>query len=191
MKIGLIISFLLLTIGLWPQTAFGQCEGLKNWNDSNLIEHLEFGPENWKEAYYSYFISDSSIRLIKADSVLISYFSHPENVTNYGMPCCYFLATKYAEIELENLIDTLNKNLGKVDAVNFEKSQASWREFYKNEREFINHAFLGYANYSKYGHGREIMIHDAAKLYDFIKNRILDVMNYIELSDYYEETNDD
>jgi hypothetical protein len=55
MKIGLVIILPLLTIEFWSQTAFGQYEGLKKWNDSNLLEHLEFGPENWKEAYYIYF----------------------------------------------------------------------------------------------------------------------------------------
>lgn len=107
------------------------------------------------------------------------------------MPCCYVLAREYAENELNILIDSLYKNLGKVDDLNLKKSQASWQEFYDNEKEFVYHAFVGYANYSKYGQGREIMIHDAAKLYGLIKNRILDVMYYIEISDYYEETNDD
>jgi hypothetical protein len=122
--------------------------------------------------------------------VLISYFSHPENETNYGMPRCDYLATKYTEIELGNLIDTLYTNRGKVDSINFGKSQSPWREFYKNEREFIYPAFVGSANYSKYGHGREIMMHDTAELCDLIKNRILREMYCIEISAYYEETSD-
>jgi hypothetical protein len=187
MKIHLIISVLVLIIELLPYSTFGQCDSLKNWSDINLTEHLKYGPEKWKKSYYDYFHSDSGDRLITADSVLISYLRHPENQTNFGMPCSYFLATSYAENELNRLIEVLNKNLGEVDSMNFEKSQAAWLDFYQREREFIKHAFVGYANYSKYGHGREIMIDNAARIYDFIKNRILDVKYYIEVSDYQEE----
>ena len=61
--------------------------------------------KNWRAEYFNYFSLDSATApVIKADSVLIFYFSNPENETNYGMPCCYYLAEKYAQVELKRAI---------------------------------------------------------------------------------------
>jgi hypothetical protein len=38
---------------------------------------------------------------------------------------------------------------------------------------------MGYANFSKYGQGREIMIDRAARYYELIKERILAIEDYI------------
>lgn len=189
MKIDYVFLTLFLNFGI--NSVFGQCEGLKSWSDPQLVGHLEFGSGRWQQAYSNYFRSDSCVKLIAADSVLMSYLSHPENQTNYGMPCCYILATEFAEIELEAFIKSLYQNIGKIDSLNFKESQNAWNHFYQNEREFIYHAFVGYSNYSKYGRGREIMIDDAANIYELIKERIVNVKYYVEISDYYEETNDD
>ena len=60
------------------------------------------GMENWRTEYFNYFGLDSTTtQVIEADSVLIFYFSNSENETNYGMPCCYYLAEEYAQLELK------------------------------------------------------------------------------------------
>src|ERR1051325_7034763 len=103
MKIFLLNIFLLLISSL----SFGQCEDLKGSHDTT---------ENWREEYIQYFNVDSTFEFIEADSVLIYYFSNSENETNYGMPCCYLLATKFAEAELDKHLKILNRKLEKKDA---------------------------------------------------------------------------
>ena len=139
--------------------------------------------KNWRSEYFNYFSLDSTTtQVIKADSVLIFYFSNPENETNYGMPCCYYLAEEYAQLELKRNLKILYKKLEKEDSVNFSKAQKAWQLFYKTESAFIHSAFMGYANFSKYGQGREIMIDDAARIYQMIKDRILTIKQYIEVT---------
>jgi hypothetical protein len=138
--------------------------------------------KTWKSEYYSYFNADSTtIPLISADSVLIYYLSDSDNETNYAMPCCYYLAAKYAQIELRKNIRLLYKKLEKEDSISFSKAQRNWNTFYDAESDFIHGAFIAYTNFVKYGQGREIMIHDAARIYQMIKDRILTIKDYIEL----------
>src|SRR5258705_12388835 len=81
--------FLTFGLVLTSFMTFAQCERLKGNKE---------GMKNWRSIYYNYFSLDSSTtQAIKADSVLIFYFSNSENETNFGMPCCYFLAEEYAQ----------------------------------------------------------------------------------------------
>ena len=150
---------------------FAQCQDLKG-NPEEM--------EHWKDNYRDYFSVDSSFLFIKADSILIFYFSNSENETNYGMPCCYFLAEKYAQKELAEIIRMLYKKLEKQDSINFRKAQQAWQVYYNKEWDFLKQAFISYANYSKYGQGREVMIETASRKYQMIKDRILIVNGYIE-----------
>ena len=139
--------------------------------------------KNWRSAYFDYFTLDSATtQLIKADSVLIFYFSNSENETNYGMPCCYYLAEEYAQSELKRNLKILYKKLEKDDSINFSKAQKAWQLYYKTESGFIHAAFVGYANFSKYGQGREVMIDNASRIYQMIKDRILTIKYYIEMT---------
>ncbi len=149
---------------------FAQCE----------LKGDKEGMKQWRNKYYDYFSLDTTTELIKADSVLIFYLSNSENETNYGMPCCYFLAEKYAQIELKKTLKLLYKKLEKEDPINFNKAQKAWQVFYNNEWVFLKNAFIAYANFSKYGQGREIMIDNASRKYQMLKDRILTVKNYIE-----------
>lgn len=138
--------------------------------------------KSWRAEYFDYFSLDSTTtQVIQADSVLIFYFSNPENETNYGMPCCYYLAEEYAQLELKRNLKMLYKKLEKEDSLTFYKAQKAWQLYYKAESEFIRGAFVGYANFSKYGQGREVMIEDASRIYQMIKDRILIVKDYIEM----------
>ena len=150
---------------------FAQCEDLKGNPE---------GMKYWKNNFRDYFSVDSSFQFIKADSVLIFYFSNSKNETNYGMPCCYFLAEKYAQKELAENIRMLYKKLQKQDSIYFRKAQQAWQVYYNKEWEFLRQAFISYANYSKYGLGREVMIETASRKYQMIKDRILIINSYIE-----------
>ena len=139
--------------------------------------------KNWKAEYFDYFSLDSTTtQIIQADSVLIFYFSNPENETNYGMPCCYYLAEEYAQLELKRNLKILYKKLEKEDSLTFYKAQKAWQLYYRSESGFIQGAFVGYANFSKYGQGREVMIENASRIYQMIKDRILTVKYYIEMA---------
>jgi hypothetical protein len=159
------------TLTLASILTFAQCEGLKG---------NEEGMKLWKYKYYNYFSIDTTTALIKADSVLIYYLSNPDNETNYGMPCCYYLAEKYAQLELKRNLKILYKRLEKEDSINFSKAQQAWQIFYKAEWEFLCRAFIAYSNFSKYGLGRETMIYIASRKYQMIKDRILTIKSYIE-----------
>lgn len=98
------------------------------------------------------------------------------------MPCCYFLAKEYAQLELKRNLKILYKKLEKEDLLSFYKAQKAWQLYYKAEWEFIRGAFVGYTNFSKYGQGREVMIDDASRIYQMIKDRILTVKEYIEMT---------
>lgn len=153
--------------------SFAQCE-------------LKGDPEtrkNWRAEYISYFSLDSSTaELIKADSVLIFYLSNPANETNYGMPCCYYLAGKYAALELKKNLKLLYKQLEKEDVLSFRQAQKAWQAYYRAESEFMKGALVGYSNFSKYGQGREIMIDKASRIYQLIKERIIAVKYYITIT---------
>ena len=165
--------FLPIPLILMSFQTFSQC--VLNGNKEVL--------KNWRYEYYNYFSLDSTTtQVIKADSVLIFYFSNSENETNYGMPCCYYLAEEYAQKELKRNLKILYKKLEKEDSLNFSKAQKAWQQYYKAESGFIHAAFMGYANFSKYGQGREIMIDDAARIYQMIKDRILTIKQYIEIT---------
>lgn len=151
---------------------FGQCEDLTG-NKDNI--------SNWRSLYSDYFHLDSNVVTIKADSVLIYYFSNSKNETNYGMPCCYYLAEKYAQRELKDRLAFLYQKLVKTDVSNFKIAQENWQKYYESEWKFISEAFVGYSNVSTYGQGREIMIHNQAQHYQMIKDRIIAVEHYIEL----------
>jgi hypothetical protein len=158
-----------------------QCDGLKG-NKAIL--------NTWKSEYCNYFSVDSTTtQLISADSVLIYYLSDSSNDTNYGMPCCYYLAGKYAQIELRRNVKLLYKKLEKEDSISFSKAQGNWKTYYNAEVDFIKGAFIGYANFVKYGQGCEIMINDAARIYQMIKDRILTIKSYIELASQGEDGN--
>jgi hypothetical protein len=166
--------FLTFVMCLISYLTFAQCEGLKG---------NKAGMKNWRSMYFTYFSLDSTTtQVIKADSILIFYFSNSENETNYGMPCCYYLAEQYAQSELKINLKILYKILEKDDSLNFYKAQKAWQLYYKTESEFIRAAFVGYANFSKYGQGREVMIDNASRMYQMIKDRILIVKSYIEMA---------
>ncbi len=150
---------------------FAQCEDLKGNGE---------GMNKWKEKYLDYFNAESTTQFIKADSVLIYYFSNQDNETNYGMPCCYYLADKYAQTELAYYLKILTAKLEKDDSVNFLKAQQTWQMYYESEWDFLRQAFIAYANLSKYGQGREIMIETQSRKYQMIKDRVLTVKSYIE-----------
>ncbi|MBX3165700.1 MAG: hypothetical protein KF900_14585 [Bacteroidetes bacterium] len=152
---------------------YGQCEDLTG-NPEEM--------KNWKSMYFEYFHLDSTSATIKADSVLIYYLSNSKNETNYGMPCCYFNAEKFANEELAERLKLLYSKLEKSDAENFKQSQSAWEKYYFLEWEFIRQAFVGYANVRKYGQGREIMIHNQARHYQMIKERIITINNYINIA---------
>jgi hypothetical protein len=164
------IFITIITI-LISSATFAQCEGLKGNSE---------GMENWKDNYRDYFGVDSTFQFIKADSILIFYFSNTQNETNYGMPCCYYLADKYAQTELADYLNVLYKSLEKIDSANFVKAQQAWQTYYESEWEFLRHAFIAYANLSKYGQGREVMIETMSRKYQMIKDRILMIKSYIE-----------
>jgi hypothetical protein len=162
-----------LTLIIASFQGFAQCE----------LKGNKEGMENWRGEYFNYFSLDSTIsQVIKADSVLIFYFSNSENETNYGMPCCYYLAEEYAQLELKRNLKILYKNLDKEDSLTFSKAQIAWQQYYKAESGFMHSAFVGYANFSKYGQGREIMIDKASRIYQMVKDRILTVKYYIEMT---------
>ena len=163
--------FLASLLSLISFMTFAQCEGLKGDKD---------GMKHWERKYFDYFNIDSTTQLIKADSVLIFYFSNDENSTNYAMPCCYHLAEKFAQTELKRNLEILYKKLEKQDSINFYKAQKAWQAYYNVEWEFLRQAFIAYANFSKYGQGREIMIETASRKYQMIKDRILLIKSYIE-----------
>src|SRR4029079_2353230 len=98
------------------------------------------------------------------------------------MTCCYYIAEKFAQIELRKNIKLLNKKLAKEDSISFSKAERNWKTYYDAEVDFIQGAFIAYANFVKYGQGREIMIDDAARIYQMIKDRILTIKAYIELA---------
>jgi hypothetical protein len=150
---------------------FAQCEDLKGNGE---------GMNKWKEKYLDYFNEDTTTQFIQADSVLIYYFSNQDNETNYGMPCCYYLADKYAQTELAEYLKILTAKLEKDDAINFSKAQQAWQSYYESEWDFLRQAFIAYANLSKYGQGREIMIETQSRKYQMVKGRILTVKSYIE-----------
>ena len=153
--------------------AFAQCERLKG-NQEVIAD--------WKAEYFNYFSLDSSTNdVIKADSVLIYYLSNSDNETNYAMPCCYFLAEQFAQTELKENLTILYSKLEKEDSANLHVAQKEWQSFYDTEWTFIKTAFVGYANFSKYGQGREIMIDNASREYQMIKDRILTIKEYIQM----------
>ena len=96
------------------------------------------------------------------------------------MPCCYDLAEKFAKTELKRNLKILYKKLEKQDSINFCKAQKAWQAYYNNEWEFLRQAFIAYANFSKYGQGREVMIETESRKYQMIKDRILLIKSYIE-----------
>jgi len=158
-----------------------QCDGLTG--DKTILK-------TWKAEYCNYFSVDSAqTQFISADSVLIYYLSDSNNESNLAMPCCYYLATKYAKAELRKNIKLLYKKLEKQDSLSFSKAQRRWEMYYDAEIEFINGAFIAYANLTKYGLGREIMIDDAARVYKMIKDRILTIRSYIQLASQEEDEN--
>ncbi len=163
--------FLTFVLTLTSVMAIAQCEGLKG---------DKVGMKQWKRKYFDYFSIDTTTQLIIADSVLIFYLSNEENETNYAMPCCYFLAEKYAETELKRNLNILYKKLEKQDSINFYKAQKAWQAYYNTEWEFLRQAFVAYANVSKYGQGREVMLETASRKYQMIKDRILMIKSYIE-----------
>jgi uncharacterized protein YecT (DUF1311 family) len=167
------IYYLTAILTLSSFLTFAQCENLEGNKE---------GMKNWKENYFNYFNIDTTSLVIKSDSVLIYYFSNKENETNYGMPCCYFVADKYAKTELDANLKLLYKKLEKQDSINFQKAQQAWQAYYDNEWEFLRQAFIAYANFSKYGQGREIMIATQSTKYQMIKDRILTIQSYIEIA---------
>jgi hypothetical protein len=74
----------------------------------------------------------------------------------------------------------LTAKLEKDDAINFSKAQQAWQSYYESEWDFLRQAFIAYANLSKYGQGREIMIETQSRKYQMVKGRILTVKSYIE-----------
>ena len=85
--------------------------------------------------------------MISADSVLIYYLSDSNNETNDGMTCCYYIAEKFAQIELRKNIKLLNKKLAKEDSISFSKAERNWKTYYDAEVDFIQGAFIAYANF--------------------------------------------
>jgi len=162
------LTFILTLTSILTQA---QCEDLKGDKE---------GMKLWKAKYYTYFSIDTTTTLIKADSVLIYFLANPANETNYAMPCCYYLAEKYAQVELKRDLKILYKKLEKEDSISFSKAQQAWQVYYKAEWEFLRGAFIGYSNFSKYGLGRETMIDIASRKYQMIKDRILTIKSYIE-----------
>lgn len=136
--------------------------------------------KNWKNKYREYWAVDSALQFITADSVLIFYITNEENETNYGLPCCYFFAEQYAQTELKNVLKLFYSKLEKEDSLYFSSAQLAWQHYYDAEQEFLRKAFVAYANFSKYGLGREIMIHTQMKKYETIKGRILTIQDYTE-----------
>lgn len=170
----LIIKYSLISILTFTSfLTFAQCEDLKGNGE---------GMNKWKEIYLDYFNADSTTQFIKSDSVLIYYFSNNNNETNYGMPCCYYLADKYAQKELIYYLKILYNKLEKDDSAIFLKAQQAWQTYYECEWEFLRNTFIAYANLSKYGQGREIMIETQSRKYQMIKDRILTIKSYIEIA---------
>lgn len=162
---------ILIFVIFLPVRIFGQCENLTGNNS---------GMNNWKNKYREYWAIDSAFQFITADSVLIFYITNEENETNYGFPCCYFLAEQFAQTELKKTLKMFYSKLEKEDSLNFYSAQLAWQHYYDTEWKFLKEAFVAYANFSKYGLGREIMIHTQVKRYDTIKERILTIRDYIE-----------
>ena len=164
--------YLTLVLTFSYALTFAQCEGLKGNKE---------GMKNWKQKYMEFWEIDSSFQFIAADSVLIYYITNEDNETNSsGISCCYYLADKFAQTELTDILKSLYSNLEKEDSLNFQKAQQAWQTYYENEWEFLRQAFVGYANLSKYGLGREAMIETVSRKYQIIKDRILMVESYIE-----------
>ena len=93
------------------------------------------------------------------------------------LPCGGICAAR-----IKKKLKKLYKTLEKEDSLTFSRAQNAWQQYYKAESEFMHSAFVGYANFSKYGQGREIMIDKASRIYQMMKDRILTVKYYIEIT---------
>ena len=146
-----------------------------------LFAQSNISNESWKENYFNYFLvkDTSNFNFIQADSLLINLLSDTENETTEGMANSYDEASEYAETELKMMLIILFNNLEKEDSSKLYISQNNWRLFYKSESEYLENTFVAYSNFSKYELGREAYIYPHICRYDYIKERILKLREYV------------
>lgn len=98
--------------------------------------------------------------------------------TTVGMILCYIESTKYMDSLLIVNYDSLYFNLEKSDQLNLKQSQTAWVEFRKKESNFMNTTFNNETYTEKYGHGREMTIHEVQMEYRLVRERLIQLMEY-------------
>ena len=92
------------------------------------------------------------------------------------MPCTLLFSRELCSNRIKEKHSTiLYKIIGERNSLSIYKAQKAWQLYYKSESDFINGALVGYVNFSKYGQCREVMIDDASRTYQMIKDRILTI----------------
>lgn len=125
-------------------------------------------------------IKQISIDTFYFDKLVKACLSTSDGQTTLGMIQCFDTATIYLDSILLNTYEILYNKLDKVDKKKLKKSQENWVKFKKAENEFLYSSYYTWANYSKYGHGREDAITQAAWKYDIVRERLINLLKYNE-----------
>ncbi len=108
--------------------------------------------------------------------------------TTLGMIQCFDSAAVFLDSILSNTYDMLYTKLDSTDKKKLRESQENWQKFRISESEFLTSSFYTWANFSKYGHGREHSITQSAWKYDIVRERLINLIEYNE-EIYIEEPN--
>jgi uncharacterized protein YecT (DUF1311 family) len=173
-KISIIIIFLIFIYS---------CQN-KTKNDSNA------------KGVNSQLLSDSIIDInqtkIQIDTFYFDKFVHSclstsDGQTTLGMIQCLDSATVYLDSILHNSYDSLLVKLDITDQKKLKASQENWMKFRIAEFDFLYSSFYTWANFSKYGHGREDAILQAEWKYNIVRERLINLIKYNE-GIYVEDT---
>lgn len=114
------------------------------------------------------------------DSYLTECLNSHDGYTTMGMADCFEQASVYLDTIMERTYKALYDKLDTVDRKLLSKSQDDWLLYRSAESAFLYSTFYTWVNYSKYGHGRESVIDQAAWKYDVVRERLMRLMQYNE-----------
>ncbi|MES2702354.1 MAG: lysozyme inhibitor LprI family protein [Bacteroidota bacterium] len=106
------------------------------------------------------------------DSIL---YNCPDGLgrTTIGDITCYQETIVLVEKKIDLEYKVLYNRLDDIDKKLLKKTQDSWNAYFNAESFFLHSAFYTWANYQKYGHGREHAIAQAEWLFKLARQRLI------------------
>lgn len=112
--------------------------------------------------------------ILPIDTILQKCMTEKANSTTTGMIDCYEESSALLLKKIDKIDGDLTLFLDKKHSVLLKKSQAAWKQFFKDEKEFLYNTYYTGSDFSNYPSlGREASIDQAAWKYEVIKQRLI------------------